>query len=150
MAVIDYAKLEQEMNALSPSSQPVTSTVPTTVAPSTAPKPASAGAIDYTKLEQELAGFPSTNSADLAGITYIEDPVDTYQIGPKSVAEQTEEAVPVAPERAKDNDVQAQYEKDLNKLSKYFESGKESDSLWLDPTNGILDRWIKMMMAKLR
>jgi hypothetical protein len=143
MAVIDYAKLEQEMNALSPSSQPVTSTVPTTVAPSTAPKPASAGAIDYTKLEQELAGSPSTNSADLAGITYIEDPVDTYQIGPKSVAEQTEEAVPVAPERAKDNDVQAQYEKDLNKLSKYFESGKESDSLWLDPTNGILDRWIE-------
>jgi hypothetical protein len=143
MAVIDYAKLEQEMNALSPSSQPVTSTVPTTVAPSTAPKPASAGAIDYTKLEQELAGSPSTNSADLAGITYIEDPVDTYQIGPKSVAEQTEEAVPVAPERAKDNDVQAQYEKDLNKLSKYFESGKKTDSLWLDPTNGILDRWIE-------
>ena len=143
MAVIDYAKLEQEMNALSPSSQPVTSTVPTTVAPSTAPKPASAGAIDYTKLEQELAGAPSTNSADLAGITYVEDLVDTYQIGPKSVAEQTEEAVPVSPERAKDNDVQAQYEKDLNKLSTYFESGKESDSLWLDPTNGILDRWIE-------
>tara|TARA_R110000803_G_scaffold89040_1_gene156163 strand:- start:190 stop:3750 length:3561 start_codon:yes stop_codon:yes gene_type:complete len=143
MAVIDYAKLEQEMNALSPSSQPVTSTVPTTVAPSTAPKPASAGAIDYTKLEQELAGAPSTNSADLAGITYVEDLVDTYQIGPKSVAEQTEEAVPVSPERAKDNDVQAQYEKDLNKLSTYFESGKKTDSLWLDPTNGILDRWIE-------
>ena len=79
------------------------------------------------------------------GSTSVPDNSDPNGSVPRTLDEQTEEVIPnTEPETPRNDSVAKQYEEDLAKLVKSHEdkkSGREVDSLWLDPSNGILDRW---------